>query len=102
MKKVLFVAYGSGHIKMVVPLAQALAANGMAKPVVLALTTAAPVARAAGLEVLQFRDFVTEADGAALALGLQMMQGLGGPAADPQETVAYLGLSMADLIADGA
>jgi len=100
MKKVLFVAYGSGHIKMVVPLAQALAANGMAKPVVLALTTAAPVARAAGLEVLQFRDFVTEADGAALALGLQMMQGLGGPAADPQETVAYLGLSMADLIAD--
>lgn len=100
MKKVLFVAYGSGHIKMVIPLAQALAANGMAKPVVLALTTAAPVARAAGLEVLQFRDFVTEADGAALALGLQMMQGLGGPAADPQETVAYLGLSMADLIAD--
>ena len=44
MKTVLFVAYGSGHIKMVVPLAQALAANGMAKPVVLALTTAAPVA----------------------------------------------------------
>jgi UDP-N-acetylglucosamine:LPS N-acetylglucosamine transferase len=39
MKTVLFVAYGSGHIKMVVPLAQALAANGMAKPVVLALTT---------------------------------------------------------------
>ena len=70
MKTVLFVAYGSGHIKMVVPLAQALAANGMAKPVVLALTTAAPVARAAGLEVLQFRDFVTEADGAALALAL--------------------------------
>ena len=75
MKKVLFVAYGSGHIKMVVPLAQALAANGMAKPVVLALTTAAPVARAAGLEVLQFRDFVTEADGAALALGLPGSQG---------------------------
>ena len=40
MKKVLFVAYGSGHIKMVVPLAQALAANGMAKPVVLALRPA--------------------------------------------------------------
>jgi hypothetical protein len=28
MKTVLFVAYGSGHIKMVVPLAQALAASG--------------------------------------------------------------------------
>lgn len=98
--KVLFVAYGSGHIKMVVPVAQALAASGKAAPVVLALTTAAPVARTAGLEVLQFKDFVTDADGAALALGQQLMQGLGGPVADPQETAAYLGLSMADLIAD--
>jgi hypothetical protein len=32
--------------------------------------------------------------------GSSLMQGLGGPVADPQETVAYLGLSMADLIAD--
>lgn len=99
MKKVLFVAYGSGHIKMVVPVAQALAASGRTAPMVLALTTAAPVARAAGLEVLQFKDFVTEEDGAALALGEQLMQGLRGPVTDPQETVAYLGLSMADLIA---
>ena len=96
--KVLFVAYGSGHIKMVVPLAQALAASGLAEPVVLALTTAAPVARAAGLAVIQFKDFVTSGDGAALQLGERLMQGLGGPVADPQETVAYLGLSMADLI----
>jgi hypothetical protein len=100
MKKVLLVAYGSGHIKMVVPLAQALAASGKARPVVLALTTAAPVARAAGLEVIQFRDFVTDEDGAALERGQALMQGLGGVVADPQETAAYLGLSMADLIAD--
>lgn len=99
MKKVLFVAYGSGHIKMVVPVAQALAASGRARPIVLALTTAAPVARAAGLDVLQFKDFVTEADEAALSLGQHLMRGLDGPVADPQESVAYLGLSMADLIA---
>ena len=53
MKKVLFVAYGSGHIKMVIPLAQALAANGMAKPVVLALTTAAS-ACARGMTILMW------------------------------------------------
>jgi hypothetical protein len=100
MKKVLFVAYGSGHIKMVIPLAQALAASGKARPVVLALTTAAPVARAAGLDVIQFRDFVTDDDEAALQWGQQLLQGLGGVVADPQETAAYLGLSMADLIAD--
>lgn len=98
--KVLFVAYGSGHIKMVVPLAQALAASGKAKPTVLALTTAAPVARAAGLDVIQFRDFLTSDDDVALKLGQALMSGLGGAVADPLETVAYLGLSMADLIAD--
>ena len=98
--KVLFVAYGSGHIKMVIPVAQALAASGKAAPVVLALTTAATVAQAAGLDVLQFKDFVSEIDGLALSLGTQLMQSLEGPVADPQETIAYLGLSMADLIAD--
>ncbi len=98
MKKVLFVAYGSGHIKMVVPVALALMASGKAEPVVLALTTAAPVARAAGLNVLQFKDFVTDADEEALALGLHLMQGLSGPVADPPETIAYLGLCMAELI----
>lgn len=98
MKRVLFVAYGSGHINMVVPVAKALAASGKAAPMVLALTTAAPVARAAGLDVVQFKNFVTDADSAALALGQQLMEGLGRPVADPLETVAYLGLSMADLI----
>ncbi len=96
--KVLFVAYGSGHIKMIIPLAQALAASGKVEPVVLALTTAAPVARAAGLAVVQFRDFVTDGDDTALQLGERLMQGLPEPVADPYETMAYLGLSMADLI----
>lgn len=100
MRKVLFVAYGSGHIKMVVPLAQALAVRGNVQPVVLALTTAAPVARAAGLDVIQFKNFVTAGDGAALQLGQRLLRGLDGQVADPQETIAYLGLSMADLIDD--
>lgn len=98
MKKVLFVAYGSGHIKMVVPLALALNASGLGHAQVLALTTAAPVARSAGLEVLQFRDFVEPGDAAALAMGQRLMADMSGPIADPIETAAYLGLSMADLI----
>ncbi|MBK9441735.1 MAG: hypothetical protein IPN53_10635 [Comamonadaceae bacterium] len=98
--KVLFVGYGSGHVKMMVPLAQALSARPDIECVVLALTTAAPVARAAGLKVIQFKDFVTEADAPTLERGRQLMQGLPGPVADPEETVAYLGLSMDDLIHD--
>ena len=100
LKTVLFVAYGSGHIKMLIPVAQALAASGLGRPVVLALTTAAPAARAAGLEVLQFKDFVGPGDEAALAHGRRLMATLGAPVADTGETTAYLGLSFADLVAE--
>ena len=100
LKTVLFVAYGSGHIKMLIPVAQALAASGLARPVVLALTTAAPVARAAGLEVVQFKDFVTPSDAPALVHGRRLMTALGAPLADAEETTAYLGLSFADLVAE--
>lgn len=100
MKRVLFVAYGSGHIKMLIPVAQALQASGRAQPVVLALTTAAPVARAAGLDVVQFKDFVQPGDEAALTRGRQLVQDLGGAVSDPDESAAYLGLSYADLEAD--
>ena len=99
-KTVLFVAYGSGHIKMLIPVAQALATSGLARPVVLALTTAAPAARAAGLEVFQFKDFVESADAPALAHGRRLMAALGAPVADAEETTAYLGLSFADLVAE--
>lgn len=98
MKTVLFVAYGSGHIKMLIPVAKALATSGMARPVVLALTTAAPVARAADLDVLQFKDFVQPGDETALAYGRCLMDALGAPVADPEETAAYLGLSFSDLV----
>ena len=100
MKRVLFVAYGSGHIKMLIPVAQALQASGRARPVVLALTTAAPVARAAGLYVIQFKDFVQPGDEAALDRGRRLVQDLGGAVGDPDESAAYLGLSYADLEAD--
>lgn len=98
MKQVLFVAYGSGHIKMLIPVAQALQASGLAHPVVLALTTAAPVARAAGLDVRQFKDFVEPGDEEALAQGRRLMNQLGAHVADTEETAAYLGLSYADLV----
>ena len=100
MKTVLFVAYGSGHIKMLIPVAQALQSSGRAQSVVLALTTAAPVARAAGLNVVQFKDFVRPDDEAALTRGRQLVQDLDGVVGDPGESAAYLGLSYADLEAD--
>ena len=77
MKKVLFVTYGSGHVGMVIPVAKALAQTGLAHPLVLALTTAAPVAREAGLEVLQFKNFLRVSDvsdQAAMLYGQRLMR----------------------------
>jgi hypothetical protein len=100
MKKVLFVAYGSGHIKMLLPVAQALKASGRATPILLALTTAAPVARKTGLDVIQFKDFIRPSDQAALAKGHELMLEMKEPIDDPEETTAYLGLSFEDLVRD--
>jgi hypothetical protein len=99
MKKVLFVCYGSGHVRMVVPVARALRDTGRAEVQVLALTTAAPIVREAGLDLLQFKDFLEPADGVARAHGERLLRGMGS-VADPQESIAYLGLGYAELEQD--
>lgn len=97
MKTVLFVTYGSGHVRMVVPVARALALRAEVRPVVLALTTAASVVHSAGLELVQFKNFITLADGVAIAHGKRLLAEMPGIVADPEETIAYLGLCYAEL-----
>ena len=99
MKKVLFACYGSGHVRMVVPVAQALRTAGVAGVQVLGLTTAAAVVREAGLPLLQFKDFAGPEDAAALAHGKRLSEGMAS-VIDPEETAAYLGLSYAELAAE--
>ena len=96
MKKVLFVCYGSGHVRMTVPVAKALRDAGLARVEVLAFTTAAPAVREAGLDLLQVKDFVRAEDAQALARGQALAAALG-PVADPQESAAYLGLCYGEL-----
>lgn len=97
MKSVLFVCYGSGHVRMVVPVAQELMRRRAAQVQVLGLTTAAPVVAAAGLPLLQFRDFLETEDADAVACGHKLAAALG-PVVDPQESAAYLGLSYKELV----
>lgn len=99
MKKVLFVCYGSGHVRMVVPVARALQAAGSAQVQVLGLTTAAPVVVAAGLPLLQVKDFAGPGDEAALVRGRELMAAMG-VVEDPEESQAYLGLCYSELEAD--
>lgn len=98
MKKVLFVCYGSGHVRMALPVARAMQDAGLARVQVLGLTTAAAPVRAAGLELLQVKDFVRPGDAAALALGRDLAAALD-PLSDPDESAAYLGLCYAELVA---
>ncbi|MBW3655849.1 MAG: UDP-glycosyltransferase [Gemmatimonadetes bacterium] len=100
----LFVAYGGGHIAMVLPVARRVRELGLARPLVLALTTAQEPSRAAGLDTVGFADFADPADGAdaaALAYGAQLAAHLPGAAANLRESAAYLGLNYADLVAQG-
>lgn len=99
MKKVLFVCYGSGHVRMVVPVARALKDAGSAQVRVLGLTTAAPVVRAAGLPLLQFKDFAEARDEAALARGRELVAAMG-TVEDAAESEAYLGMCYSDLEAE--
>jgi hypothetical protein len=97
-KKVLFVAYGGGHAHMVIPVARALLNGDWATPVVLGLTSAADLVRAAGLPLLQFKDFLDPGDQEARRWGEQLLAGMTGATIDPDESVAYLGLSFHELV----
>jgi hypothetical protein len=96
----LFVAYGGGHVKALLPVALQAQAQGLAQVVFLALTTAAAVAREAGVPTYGFADLIEPSDAEALQHGERLVQTLAVQAAQREESVAYLGLSYAELEAD--
>jgi len=93
----LFVSYGGGHVKALLPVARRVRELGIARPVYLALTTAAAAVKASGVPVLGFRDFMTPSDERARSVGEELADRLQVQAADRAESVAYLGLSYVDL-----
>jgi hypothetical protein len=96
----LFVAYGGGHVKALLPVALQAQAQGLARVVFLALTTAAAPAREAGVSAYGFADLLEPSDTLALQHGERLIQTLSVQAAHREESVAYLGLSYAELEAD--
>lgn len=93
----LFVSYGGGHVKALMPVAQRVRERGLAQPVYLALTTAAAQVRATGLRTLGFRDFLESGEQRAIDKGEELAAQLSVQAAARQESVAYLGLSYVDM-----
>ena len=93
----LFVSYGGGHVKALLPVARRVRELGLAQPVYLALTAAGPEVRDSGVPTLGFRDFLRADDHRARAIGQELAARLHVPTADHEESVAYLGLSYADM-----
>lgn len=93
----LFVSYGGGHVRTLLPVARRVAELGIAQPLYLALTTAAPIVREAGVPAIGFADLITDADVRARRQGEELASALAVRAADHAESVAYLGLSYVDL-----
>ncbi len=96
----LFVAYGGGHVKALLPVALQAQSQGLARVVFLALTTAAAPARQAVVPTYGFADLLEPSDTQALQHGERLVQTLSVQAAQREESVAYLGLSYAELEAD--
>ncbi|QDT27804.1 Capsule polysaccharide biosynthesis protein [Gimesia panareensis] len=97
-KRILAVCYGGGHVLMLIPVLKQLEAQGFDVEIA-GLTTAAAALRKAGFEPLGFRDLIREEDTRAREhgelLAAEMHQG--SKVNSLEESIAYLGLSYADL-----
>lgn len=99
--RVLFVCYGGGHAAMVAPVVAELRRRRQTDPVVLALTTAANTFRRWGLDFRGYADYLDpDSDADAVALGMRLVADVSGDkvGVNQRESVAYMGLSMRDLI----
>lgn len=98
--KILFVSYGGGHIEMCLPVMQELRAMAPGAEVqVMALTTAAQVARSAGERPLGYREFLPLCDETAVRqFGSKLLEGNQHPAVDPEESLAYLGINFLEWV----
>ena len=86
----LFVAYGGGHVRMLLPVAELARERGLADVEFIGLTTARAPIEQAGFRCLGYRDFTGPADAQALAQGQALAAQLGPGAVDAQESAAYL------------
>ncbi|HEX2544808.1 MAG TPA: UDP-glycosyltransferase, partial [Ramlibacter sp.] len=98
--KVLFVSYGGGHVEMCLPVMRELRRQAPGCDArILALTTAAGVARRAGEQPLGFHDFCRGAIGQrARAYAEQLIGDQQHPDVSREESLAYLGLNFLEWV----
>lgn len=97
-KRILAVCYGGGHVLMLIPVLKHLKSLGYDVHV-LGLTTAAAALRKADLIPLGFQDIIQPEDSRAIKHGKRLAEEMhqGSKVQTLEESIAYLGLSFADL-----
>ncbi|MES2975040.1 MAG: UDP-glycosyltransferase [Pseudomonadota bacterium] len=100
-EKVLLVAYGGGHITMVMPVMRELQARGV-QCTLLALTTGYAKAQRAGLNPVGYRDLVHLVDSPeeVMAWGERLAPENSHPEVDHQESILYLGVGYMQWVRD--
>ena len=99
MSRLLFVSYGGGHVAMLAPVARAAIAAGH-DVTYLALTTAGGVTRGLGIPTLGYDELWDYAAPGARSYGAELAAELPPGGSVPEaESIAYLGISFADLAA---
>lgn len=99
VRRVLFVSYGAGHIAMVLPVMRALnTAHPDWELLLFAPTTAAFEAKRNGQTCLTYRDFANWYDPERLqSLASPLLRATAHPNVSVEESVAYLGINLAEL-----
>ncbi|QAU33072.1 hypothetical protein [Janthinobacterium sp. 17J80-10] len=99
-KKIFFVAYGAGHIGMLIPVIHQLRKDASLDIVVLGLTTARDKLEAAGIPYLGYSDLIKAMDNYAQvkAYGERLVAALPAGTVPVEESVAYLGANYAELV----
>lgn len=99
-RKVLFVTYGGGHARMVIPVIRRLQQHDDIAVEVLACTSAGPIFRSAGLSHWNYKDFLRDDDWEARAWGIKLAATHHNPQCgiEHEESIAYLGLCYWELI----
>ena len=97
-RKILLVAYGGGHVAMLASVWERLTEIGH-NVVFLALTTAQDYLNERGIPHIGFRDLQGSADTEVQGYGKKLLGGLSQGKVNEEESIAYLGLSYRDLVA---
>jgi len=99
-KKVFFIAYGAGHIAMLIPVIKQLRKEGAIDVIVIGLTTAREKLERAGIPYLGYLDLVKETANydQVKDLGERLAAALPAGTVPIEESVAYLGANYVELI----